>query len=356
MSDSLVIQSHAGPYAVHFDNTILENPGQLLEQKAHVIIDATVARLYAAPLRQLIEHPLTIVVEATEANKSLERAVPIFERLIQDNIRRDHTLVAIGGGIVQDLTCFVAGTLLRGVNWRFVPTTLLAQADSCIGSKSSINLGATKNIIGTFNPPTDVLLNTRFLDSLDAKDICSGVGEILKLHLINSVTALDRLAADYDRMIADPAVRCEYIRSALRIKQRFIEADEFDRGVRNLLNFGHTFGHAIESATRFAVPHGIAISMGMDVANHVATARGLLPAAYHDRMHQLLRRNYEEFAKIEIPLDDLFSAILRDKKNTGDQLNLILAVGEDAAVQRVPVPPDDAFRTQIRHAVHALSE
>lgn len=356
MSDSLVIQSHAGPYPVHFDNTLLANPARLLEGNTHVLLDATVARLYAAPLRALVEHPHTVIIEATETNKSLERAIPVFERLIHDEVRRDHTLLGIGGGIVQDLTCFIAGTLLRGVRWRFVPTTLLAQADSCIGSKSSINLGATKNIVGTFNPPAEVILNTEFLGTLHATDIRSGVGEILKLHAIAGVSAFDALAGDYDRVIADPIVRDRYIRAALRIKQRFIEVDEFDCGIRNILNYGHTFGHAIESATRFAVPHGIAISMGMDIANHVAAARGLLPRAHCQRMHRVLRRNYEEFAATTIPLEDLFAAIVRDKKYTGGSLNLILAVGDDAAMQRVPVLADDAFRAETSRAVHFLSE
>ena len=356
MSESLIIQSHAGPYPVHFDSTVLASPVRLLEGSTHVILDATVARLYAEPLRALIEHPHTIIIEATEANKSLERAIPVFERLIHDRVRRDHTMLGIGGGIIQDLTCFIAGTLLRGMRWRFVPTTLLAQADSCIGSKSSINLGATKNIVGTFNPPAEVVLCTEFLETLHERDIRSGVGEILKLHAIAGVSAFDALAGDYDRVMTDPVARGSYVRAALRIKQRFIEVDEFDHGIRNILNYGHTFGHAIESATRFAVPHGIAISMGMDIANHVAAARGLLPPAHCQRMHQSLRRNYDEFAGTPIPVDDLFAAILRDKKYTGDSLNLILAVGDDAVVQRVPVLPDDAFRAETSRAVHYLSE
>ncbi len=253
-------------------------------------------------------------------------------------------------------TCFIAGTLLRGLPWRFVPTTLLAQADSCIGSKSSINLGATKNIVGTFNPPVDVILDTGFLASLAEKDIRSGAGEILKLHAIAGAGAFDALAQDYDRVITDPAVRATYIRSALRIKQPFIETDEFDRGIRNVLNFGHTFGHAIESATQFAVPHGIAVSMGMDIANFVATAQGLLPAAHHQRMHRLLRRNYAEFARTPVPLDGLFSAILRDKKHTGERLNLILAVGDEAFVQRVALAPDESFRDATRRAVLGLGD
>ena len=348
MSETLVIQSHRGPYSVHFDGSLLDNPARLLDDNApcSCLVDATVARLYASALRPILEHPRTIVIEATEENKSLEQTIPVFERLVRDRIRRGHTLVAIGGGIIQDITCFIGSTLLRGLPWRFVPTTLLAQADSCIGSKSSINLGATKNILGTFNPPGDVVICLGFLDTLEERDVQSGVGEILKVHAIEGVGAFDRLARDYERVFADPAVRLEYIRAALLIKQRFIEIDEFDCGIRNIFNYGHSFGHAIESATHFAVPHGIAISMGMDMANSIAAERGMLPLEHHQRMHAVLRKNYGSYVDTAIPVDEMLCALLKDKKNTSTMLGLILPVGPDAAIQRVQVPPDDAFRSQ----------
>ena len=179
MCETLVIQSHRGPYTVHFDDTIIANPARLLEGNPHFLVDANVARLYAYALRPVLEHRNSVVIEATEENKSLERTIPVFERLVQNRIRRGDTLVAIGGGVIQDVTCFIASTLLRGLPWRFVPTTLLAQADSCIGSKSSINLGAAKNILGTFNPPTDIFIALGYLDTLDLKEIHSGVGEII---------------------------------------------------------------------------------------------------------------------------------------------------------------------------------
>jgi len=247
---------------------------------------------------------------------------------------------------VQDITCFIASTLLRGLAWRFVPTTLLAQADSCIGSKSSINLGATKNILGTFNPPQTIFIDVGFLETLDEKDIHSGVGEILKVHAIAGIAAFDRLATDFDRLFSDRAVLLKYVRAALCIKQPYIEQDEFDRGIRNNFNYGHSFGHAIESATRYAVPHGIAVTIGMDMANYIAMKRGLLPAEHFHRMHPALSRNYGEYAATPIPEDVMFSALMKDKKNTSTMLRLIFPVGADAAIQRVQVPPDKAFRAQ----------
>ncbi len=345
MSDSLTIQSHRGPYTVVFDPGV-PGPSDFGEGTVHVLLDANVSRLYEAVLGPLHGGPRTIVIEATEPNKSIERTIPIFEQLVANGIRRDHLLVAVGGGIVQDICCFIASTLLRGLPWRFLPTTLLAQADSCIGSKSSINLGATKNILGTFNPPQTVSVFAGFLETLEPKDVHSGIGEILKVHAIDGRASFDQVAADFDGMLTDRAVLQHYVREALRIKQRFIEADEFDRGVRNVFNYGHSFGHAIESAVDYRIPHGIAVSMGMDMANHISAARGLTPSRHATRMHPVLRRNYEAFRHVAIPAPALLSALLKDKKNTATMLGLILPVGEEARIERVSVPLDDAFREQ----------
>ena len=346
MSEPLVVRSHRGPYTVRFDDGILADLSPLLEGSPRFLVDANVARLHAGPLRPILDRPATVVIEATEENKSLAGTIPVFERLVAGRIRRGDSLVAIGGGIVQDITCFVAATLLRGLPWRFVPTTLLAQADSCIGSKSSINLGPTKNILGTFTPPEEVFIAAGFLETLDREQIRSGIGEMIKVHAIDGIAAFDRLAADYDGIVDDPRVRLGYIRASLEIKRRFIEEDEFDRGIRNIFNYGHSFGHAIESATGFAIPHGIAISIGMDLANHVAAKRGLLPEAHYHRMRPTLRKNYASHVDTGIPLDAMLDALMKDKKNTSTMLGLILPVGADAAIQRVQVPLDADFRAE----------
>src|SRR5581483_3202456 len=198
-------------------------------------------------------------------------------------IRRNHVLVAIGGGIIQDITCFLAATMLRGLPWNFIPTTLLAQADSCIGSKSSINAGEAKNILGTFTPPARVDVSTRFLKTLDERDIRSGIGEMLKVHAIEGPQSFDQIAHDYENILSDDSVMLHYIRRSLDIKKRIIEIDEFDRGPRNVMNYGHSFGHAIESATDFAVPHGIAVTLGMDLANYTAVRTGRTGEAFFQR-------------------------------------------------------------------------
>jgi len=340
------IQSHKGIYSVNFDKELLSNIPNFLIGKYHFIIDANVARHYKNSLRPLLENKNTVLIDATEENKSLDRIIPIFEKLIANSIRRDHFLLAIGGGIIQDITCFIASTLLRGIAWKFMPTTLLAQADSCIGSKSSINLAKTKNIIGTFNPPKEIFLCTDFLDTLEIKEILSGIGEILKVHAIDSVEEFDRISADYDLLLKNRNTLLSYIRQALLIKKKFIEVDEFDRGVRNIFNYGHSFGHAIEAATEFKVPHGIAVTIGMDMANRIASLRGLIPERHYLRMHLVLRKNYESYAKTFISLDDMLFALSKDKKNTSNKLILILPVGDNAKIQPIEIDSDSMFRNQ----------
>lgn len=351
--NKLTVQSHKGPYSVFFDDKF--KLVQLGEGHLYFLIDSKVIRLYSEELRPILGQSNTLLIEATEENKSIEHIIPIIEQLVAHKIRRDHTLIAIGGGIIQDITCFIASTLLRGINWKFVPTTLLAQADSCIGSKSSINLGATKNILGTFNPPSEIFICSQFLDTLEDKDIRSGIGEILKVHAIESASAYDRLAADYDSLWTDRNILLGYIRQALLIKQRFIEIDEFDKGVRNIFNYGHSFGHAIESATNFYVPHGVAVTMGMAMANHIAVQRGLLPEQHAVRMKSVLHKNYYPFASTPIAVDALLSALMKDKKNTASKLALIFPVGDTAIIQRVEVVPDQAFYQQCQLALNEIS-
>lgn len=334
VSDTLVIQSHRGPYEVHF----VDDPLTSLPANAHFLVDDRVASLYERELAGVLASPSVIRIEATEPNKSLEAMPRYVHHLIGKSIRRHHALVAIGGGIIQDITCFLAATMLRGLPWHFIPTTLLAQADSCIGSKSSINAGDAKNILGTFTPPVRIDVSTRFLKSLDERDIRSGVGEMLKVHAIDGPQSFADIARDYEALFRDDAVMLRYIHRSLAIKKRIIELDEFDKGPRNVMNYGHSFGHAIESATDFAIPHGIAVTIGMDMANFASGHRNVF-----ERMHPTLRANYRGFEQHDIPLDRFLGAIAKDKKNRDAQLSLILPDAEARIAQTLRAN-DESFR------------
>src|SRR3954471_23913489 len=185
VSEDLVVQSHAGPYTVVFADDGFARLDADVPEGTHFVVDERVAELYADELATVLASPSGLRIEATDAAKSLDRFPAYIEQLVAGGVRRGHSVVAIGGGIMQDITCFIAATLLRGLDWRFYPTTLLAQADSCIGSKSSINVGELKNVLGTFTPPAEVVVVPHVLDTLDDVDVRSGIGEILK------VTAID---------------------------------------------------------------------------------------------------------------------------------------------------------------------
>ena len=324
MSDQLFIQSHKGPYSVQFDEDALLHVAGAASTQAHYIVDAKVAELFARDLQEVLGSRSVLLIHALESNKSLERCPSYVEHLVACGVRRGHVLVAIGGGITQDITCFLAATLLRGLDWHFYPTTLLAQADSCIGSKSSINVGPLKNIVGTYTPPARILISTKVLSTLPEEHIRSGIGEMLKVHAIAGPDTFEQIAADYDGITKDPALMRTYVIRSLEIKKRIIELDEFDRGIRNVMNLGHSFGHAIESATDYQVPHGIAVTIGIDMAFFSAARLGLTAETHFRRMHPVLAKNYRGYEDTLVPLERFRSAIAKDKKNTDAKLVLIL--------------------------------
>ncbi len=343
VSEKLVIQSHKGPYSVIFTDMPFADCRPAAPGQCHYIIDARVAELYRAQLAGVLASPSALLIEARELNKSLERCPEYVTHLIGRGIKRGHMLVAIGGGVIQDITCFIAAVLLRGVDWHFHPTTLLAQADSCIGSKSSINVGPYKNVVGTYTPPVQIWLSPQVLATLPETEIRSGIGEMLKVHMIAGPREFDRIAADYAAIVADSAVMRTYILRSLEIKKGIIEQDEFDRGVRNVMNLGHSFGHAIESATDFGIPHGIAVTIGIDMANFTAVRLGLMGEAHFRRMHPTLAANYRNYEQTPVPIDRFLAAIGKDKKNTDAKLGLILPNAEGIP-GRVQCANDPAFR------------
>ena len=310
------IQSHTGPYQVEFNNSLI-NSNELNNLGTHYIVDRNVFGYLGEHFYKAMANKHVVLVDATEETKSYKGIEPVFSELLDHGLKKDSVLVAIGGGITQDITCFVANTFMRGIKWIFVPTTLLAQADSCVGSKSSINFGKTKNILGSFTPPKKVIISEQFLSTLADRDVKSGIGEIIKLYLVDGqLVSSDEIRKDLTT----------HLYNTLQIKKKYIETDEFDTGIRNILNYGHCFGHAIESSTNFGIPHGIAISIGMDVANLFAKNEGLITAEEYQEMHKVLYSNYTGFTDVAIKIAPVFAALSKDKKNTGSKINLILPV------------------------------
>ena len=294
-------------------------------------------------------HPKShfISIKANEANKTIDYCQNLIKRLVEENIRKNCVIVAVGGGIIQDIAAFTSSILFRGIDWIFYPTTLLAQADSCIGSKTSINLGGYKNLVGNFYPPVEINLDLAFLETLPVAEMKSGIGEILHFYLIAGSELLEELVSEYDELLTNPKLLKKHIMASLRIKKKVIQIDEFDKDERNLFNYGHTFGHAIESVTSYGIPHGQAVTMGMDIANFISMNLDYLKKEDFTYMHSVLVNNMPSFCLQDDMIGKYFNALSRDKKNEGNQLGCILSSGP-GAMKKVFLPLDNKLKSIIR--------
>jgi 3-dehydroquinate synthase len=324
----LTIRSKSHPYSVVESASAVESVAGIAErERAFYLIDRKVAQLYEGQFAKQIPSDRSYFIDASEHAKSYDQLEPIFCWLLERKIRRSSNLVVIGGGVLQDIGCFIASVLMRGVRWTLIPTTLLAQCDSCIGSKSSLNINRFKNQLGTFYPPHEIRLSFEYLKTLTQSEIHSGLGEAIKLHLIDGKQSADALRA----MLASPDPRrlplSDIVWRSLEIKKRFIEEDEFDQGIRNILNYGHTFAHAFESATRYEIPHGIAVTMGVVFATYFASRLRLAETGYFENVLEWTRPYFAEQAPRlkAASIGSIVDAMKQDKKNVGDQVTFILS-------------------------------
>ncbi len=327
----LTIKSRSHEYSVEEFQTLSCALRSTDRSRAHYLIDRSIIQYYNEVIASETELSRTVLIEASEENKAFERLTPIFLELLEKGLKRDGVLIVIGGGVLQDIGCFIASVLFRGLRWELVPTTLLAQADSCIGSKSSINVGPYKNQIGTFYPPYRVLLTPQVLQTLPFDEIRSGLGEVIKLQLLNNKDGFEELIDDLNRLSSDTrfSIISKWVQRSMEVKKPYIEQDEYDRGVRNLLNYGHTFGHAFESASHYGIPHGIAVILGMLTATFFSARLGLIPEEYYFDLKQKLAPWHKPFGAklLKVDRSAIFSAIKHDKKNTGNSINCILTKG-----------------------------
>jgi 3-dehydroquinate synthase len=328
----LTIRSHSHDYSVEEHLFLRKALESLAGSKGVVfLIDETVLRIHAEAFEGLVSEEWRVFIKASEEQKSFERLTPIFLELLARGLKRDGTLVVIGGGVLQDIGCFIATVLFRGVRWELIPTTLLAQADSCIGSKSSINIGSYKNQIGTFYPPHRVLLVGDVLKSLPWDEVRSGLGEVLKLQLIAGQSGFDELMEDLEKVTPGGGwdVISKWVGRSMNVKKPYIEQDEWDHGIRNILNYGHTFGHAYESATKYAIPHGIAVLLGILTATYLSVRLGLVNDEHYQDLKERILPWLHPYENVLLKCDReaIFKAIRHDKKNTGDSINCILTRG-----------------------------
>ena len=298
-----------------------------------LVTDANVARHWGAELRALLGEPPMLVLPPGEGTKTLRGAEAIFSFLVGERLTRRDVLVAAGGGVVGDLAGFAAATFHRGMGLVQVPTTLLAQVDSSIGGKVAVDLPEGKNLVGAFHAPRRVLADTGLLATLPSRERWNGLAEVVKAAAIADVALLGQLEGALEGLASGggPSLP-EVIAASIAVKVDVVSRDEHERGPRLTLNFGHTLGHALVSATGFAsLLHGEAIVVGMRVATALS-ARRQLPASEAARLDALLRR-FPLPRKIDCKRNDLLAHLKRDKK--GARFILLEALGRAVVVEDV---------------------
>lgn len=321
------VKSIIQDYDVSFTDDFGKSLKETLIEGDVIIIDRKVYNLYQKTLEPALHGFRQILIDAVEDRKSYEGIIPIINDLIEKGFRKNHRLIAIGGGITQDVTAFTASIMYRGVSWIFFPTTLLAQADSCIGSKTSINFRKYKNQIGGFYPPRHIFIDLAFLDTLEYLDMKSGLGEMSHYFVVSGKEDFNRFKSEYPQALKDKNILTGLINRSLEIKKSYIEIDEFDTKERRVFNYGHSFGHAIEALTKYEIPHGIAVSYGMDMANFVSVKLGYINEDLRMHIRELLQQVWEGTSIKDINLEEFKKALSKDKKNVGTELRLILNKG-----------------------------
>lgn len=329
-------------YPIHIGRNLLAEAGDLLSQyigtgRTTIITDETVANLHLTALKSSLgdEQIEVIILPPGEGTKSFEVLQNVLDQLLRANFTREDTLVAFGGGVIGDLTGFVASVLKRGCQFVQIPTTLLAQVDSSVGGKTAINTPAGKNLVGQFYQPKCVLIDTDVLGTLDPRQMRAGYAEVLKYALINDPEFFGWLDVNAGAILThDETALRTAIASSCAAKAAIVKRDEFENGERALLNLGHTFAHALEARAGYSgsLLHGEAVSAGMLMAFEYSQK---LDLCAHEDVEQL--RGH--LTKHKLPmLPDLPTSLKadpgallafmgRDKKNTGTDINLILTRG-----------------------------
>lgn len=298
-------------------------PGGFLGKKIAIVTDTTVGPLYSDTLTTALRgyDSRVFTVPSGEHSKSEQILFKLYAELLEYEMTRGDLIIALGGGVVGDLTGFAASTLLRGISYIQIPTTLLAQVDSSVGGKTAINLPLGKNLVGTFYQPKAVIIDTDCLDSLPNPTFSDGMAEVIKYGAISDAKLFERLEGLNIDTVSDEIG--EIIHTCCAIKSRIVEEDEHDTGRRMILNFGHTFGHAIEKYYNFdKYSHGMGVAVGMVMASEWGERRGITPSGTADRIRNILTR-YRLPTDAELPVEEFLNAAAVDKKGNGDSINLI---------------------------------
>lgn len=293
-----------------------------------VLTDETTQQLCWPKIKNFkaLKNSTPIIIKATDTHKNLDTLSQVWQALSNGGATRHSLMINLGGGMVTDLGGFAASTFKRGIDFINIPTTLLAMVDASVGGKTGINFGGLKNEIGVFSDSRFVIINTQFLDTLDHDNICSGYAEMLKHGLISDERTWAELVT-FDLDTPDLSQLQRMVAESIKVKERIVEADPHEHGIRKALNLGHTMGHAFESfAMRRGTPilHGYAVAYGLLSELYMSARKTAFPT---DRMHQTVRFIRENYGTFNITCDDyptLIELMHHDKKNTSGIINFTL--------------------------------
>jgi len=321
-------------YEVYVGSGLLAQTGHWLREngfsgKLVIITDPTVNRLYGEALNQSLTEAGfkvdTLLVPEGEEQKSLETAGRLYHELTSAYVERTTPILALGGGVIGDLAGFVAATYLRGVPLVQIPTTLLAQVDSSVGGKVAVDHGQLKNKIGVFYQPKLVIADINTLKTLPAEELANGLAEVIKSAAIRSKGFFAFLEENLDRIksLAEEALE-ETVFQSVKIKAEVVEKDELDSGLRNILNYGHTIGHAIESVSDFSVGHGRAVAIGMVAAARISNEMGILDKNELVRLKRVIEKAGLPTEMPNLKVDEINQAMKHDKKVLRDKIRFVL--------------------------------
>lgn len=314
------------PYKIHIEGGIIKDSAKYISwvtnsKKTVIVTDDTVAALYLSDVKASLENEgyevFTFVFPHGEASKSIKTLSKIYDFLADCGITRSDFLIALGGGVVGDVTGFAAATYERGIDFVQIPTTFLAQIDSSIGGKTAVNIEKGKNLVGSFWQPVLVLCDPLTLDTLSDEIFSEGIAEAVKYGAIMSEPLFDLIHSDVKSNIMQIIYQC------IDIKRVIVESDENDRGRRMLLNFGHTFAHAIEKRSGFKITHGAAVAAGMCIITDLAEKKGKTEAETLDKIKAVLKK-YNLPVSTDFDFDELAQICLSDKKREMSNINIIL--------------------------------
>lgn len=323
----LPVHYPGGQYDVIIGEGVLPRLRQLAQVAGPlaVVTDENVGPLYAA---QIGDAACVITLPAGERHKTLASVQRIYDALLAAGLDRSGTVVALGGGVIGDMAGFAAATYMRGVDFVQCPTSLLAMVDASVGGKTGVDLPQGKNLVGAFKQPTAVLIDTSTLQTLPPEELTAGMAEVIKHGLIGAPGLLARVeqggggAEGSSVRIPNPR---SLVLEAVQVKRDVVQADPFERGRRALLNLGHTFGHAIEQVSGYAVRHGEAVAMGLVCAAHLSARLGFCDAALQQRIETVLARvGLPARIPAHLAPEAIYAAMFSDKKKAAGKLRFIL--------------------------------